>query len=78
MRLEIEQAVDTTADPLALHVMRGELERTESALRRLARGAYGLCEACGAPIDRRRLQVLPSAAHCTGCSAKLKAVRPNH
>ncbi|MGH2716999.1 MAG: TraR/DksA family transcriptional regulator [Actinomycetota bacterium] len=37
----------------------------ERATARLASGSYGICEACGKPIDPRRLEVLPAARFCT-------------
>lgn len=42
----------------------GELE---AALRRLAEGRYGRCDACGGPIPYGRLLVVPEARHCAGC-----------
>jgi DnaK suppressor protein len=46
------------------------LEKVNRALRRLNEGAYGLCESCGQPIDRARLQTLPHAALCVSCKAR--------
>ena len=41
-----------------------ELAEIESALNRLQEGRYGLCEACGNPINDGRLEAIPSARFC--------------
>ncbi len=41
-----------------------ELADVEHALRRLDEGTYGLCEACGKPIDEARLDAVPAARLC--------------
>ncbi|HEX7277303.1 MAG TPA: TraR/DksA C4-type zinc finger protein [Acidimicrobiales bacterium] len=41
-----------------------ELADVEHALRRLDEGTYGLCEACGRPIDEARLDAIPAARLC--------------
>lgn len=40
------------------------LADTRRALERLDSGAYGLCEACGAPIPPERLEARPEARFC--------------
>jgi len=40
------------------------------ALRRLARGEYGICESCGNPILRARLEAMPTARLCLSCKEK--------
>jgi len=47
-------------------------EQVESALRRLADGAYGWCERCGGPIPVERLAVFPWATSCVSCKALLE------
>ena len=37
------------------------------ALRRLYRGEYGICESCGKPIARARLEAMPYARLCVSC-----------
>jgi len=41
-----------------------ELADVEHALRRIDDGSYGLCEACGKPIDAARLDAMPAARLC--------------
>ncbi len=45
------------------------LEMNE-ALRRLYRGEYGICESCGRPIARARLEAMPHARLCVSCKEK--------
>ena len=40
------------------------------ALRRLYRGEYGICESCGRPIARARLEAMPNARLCVVCKEK--------
>ncbi|WP_329874125.1 TraR/DksA family transcriptional regulator [Streptomyces sp. SP18CS02] len=43
---------------------RATLEQTEHALQRLDTGTYGLCEVCGKPIGKARMQAFPRATLC--------------
>jgi RNA polymerase-binding transcription factor DksA len=40
------------------------------ALRRIARGEYGVCEMCENPILRARLEAMPTARLCLSCKEK--------
>lgn len=46
------------------------LYQTERALRRLEAGTYGLCENCGNPIGKARMQAFPRATLCVDCKQK--------
>ncbi|MFD3696055.1 TraR/DksA family transcriptional regulator [Streptomyces sp. NPDC058646] len=46
------------------------LEQTERALERLEAGTYGLCESCGKPIGKARMQAFPRATLCVDCKQK--------
>ncbi|MDT7847607.1 TraR/DksA family transcriptional regulator [Streptomyces justiciae] len=46
------------------------LEQTERALDRLDAGTYGLCENCGNPIGKARMQAFPRATLCVECKQK--------
>ncbi|MCX4975265.1 TraR/DksA family transcriptional regulator [Streptomyces sp. NBC_00620] len=46
------------------------LEQTERALQRLDAGTYGLCENCGNPIGKARMQAFPRATLCVECKQK--------
>ena len=43
------------------------LELIEEALTRIKAGTYGICENCGCPIPKVRLNVLPYTANCVHC-----------
>jgi DnaK suppressor protein len=49
---------------------RQELEAIEEALLRLENGNYGLCEACGLPIEPRRLEIMPETPLCRNCQSQ--------
>jgi DnaK suppressor protein len=49
---------------------RQELEAIEEALLRLDNGHYGECEACGQPIEPRRLEVMPETPYCRACMSQ--------
>ncbi len=40
------------------------------ALRRIYNGEYGMCESCGQPIARARLEAIPHARLCVPCKSK--------
>ncbi|MFD3802720.1 TraR/DksA family transcriptional regulator [Streptomyces sp. NPDC058611] len=46
------------------------LEQSERALERLEAGTYGLCENCGQPIGKARMQAFPRATLCVDCKQK--------
>lgn len=46
------------------------LEQSEHALDRIADGTYGICEDCGTPIGKLRLQAFPRATLCMQCKQK--------
>ncbi|MGW7006349.1 TraR/DksA family transcriptional regulator [Streptomyces sp. NPDC054933] len=46
------------------------LLQTEHALERLDNGTYGLCESCGKPIGKARMQAFPRATLCVECKQR--------
>ncbi|MEF9903218.1 TraR/DksA family transcriptional regulator [Streptomyces sp. P9-A2] len=46
------------------------LTQYERALQRLDAGTYGLCESCGNPIGKARMQAFPRATLCVECKQK--------
>ncbi|MFF1698970.1 TraR/DksA family transcriptional regulator [Streptomyces sp. NPDC058257] len=46
------------------------LEQTERVLERLDAGTYGICENCGNPIGKARMQAFPRATLCMDCKQK--------
>jgi RNA polymerase-binding protein DksA len=51
------------------------LMEVDAALRRLYSGEYGVCENCGNPIARARLEVMPHARLCISCKEKEERAR---
>lgn len=47
-----------------LERVEAELADIQYALQRLDEGTYGICEACGRPIDDARLEAMPAARLC--------------
>lgn len=43
------------------------LKKIDEALRKIAAGTFGLCEACNEEIDLRRLEARPTATLCVHC-----------
>ena len=52
------------------------LQRTERALAKLEEGTYGICDVCGRPISRGRLQAMPDGVLCLDCAAAERRIRP--
>ena len=50
--------------------LEASLEEGGRALEKLDNGVYGICESCGARIDRARLKALPSAGCCITCQTR--------
>lgn len=59
--LEVMHAIDNEA--------KFELAQVEKALRRLERGEYLQCSACGVDIAPERLKALPYADTCINCAS---------
>ncbi len=52
------------------HNARELLAQNERALARMADGTYGICESCGNPIGKARLQAFPRATLCVQCKQR--------
>jgi len=48
------------------------LAQIKKALSRIGVGKYGICEKCGKPIDKARLEAMPMASLCVDCERKSK------
>ncbi|HEV2451092.1 MAG TPA: TraR/DksA C4-type zinc finger protein [Streptosporangiaceae bacterium] len=46
------------------------LAQNERALARIDAGTYGVCESCGQPIGKARLQAFPRATLCVACKQR--------
>ena len=63
VEMENEEVVERL-DEEAKH----ELALVNSALGRIEKGEYGICEACGNEISEARLDALPHAEKCINCA----------
>ena len=52
------------------NISRDKLAQNRHALERLDNGSYGVCESCGEPIGKFRLQAAPRATLCRSCKEK--------
>jgi len=67
---EVEFAVKTAeqdVSALTADLRSRTLREVESALTRVTRGSYGVCEACGEEIAPARLKAIPWARYCVTC-----------
>ncbi|WP_235834605.1 TraR/DksA family transcriptional regulator [Actinomadura logoneensis] len=46
------------------------LAQNERAIQRMDAGTYGVCESCGKPIGKARLQAYPRATLCVTCKQR--------
>jgi DnaK suppressor protein len=46
------------------------LAQTERVLAKIEDGSYGVCESCGEPIGKARLQAFPRATLCLACKQR--------
>ncbi len=53
---------------------RAEITAIDLALERMARGEYGICKACRAPIPIARQRAIPTADTCQPCAAMREAL----
>ena len=50
----------------------GTLDQIHQGLDRIKAGTFGICEECGQPIAKPRLQAIPYTAHCIECARELE------
>ena len=53
--------------------LKRELKEIETALAKIKKGTYGICERCNKAIDPKRLEVKPQAVYCLECKKELEA-----
>ncbi len=66
----VDQAADAYDDDVTFEIAANsdeELEQIESALEKIEKGTYGLCEICNVTISPSRLKILPFATRCVNC-----------
>jgi RNA polymerase-binding protein DksA len=62
-QLEDREVVDALGNEA-----REELAKISTALERMDRGEYGLCDECGEPVGAGRLKAYPYALECIDCA----------
>ena len=70
-RTGLTDAVRKEIDERLLTTARSALADIDEALRRIERGGYGRCHACGARLSHARLAAVPMARMCSGCQRAL-------
>lgn len=58
------ETFERTKDLSIIAQVEAELGDVERAFRHLENGTYGICEACGKPIEQARLEAIPTARFC--------------
>jgi len=72
MAEDATEAFEQTVDVAVKRAAEAALADAEHALAKLGDGTYGICESCGARIDRARLEILPSARCCMDCQTRIE------
>jgi DnaK suppressor protein len=72
----LEQAADeveeyTTLLPIE-HNLELRLKNINSALEKIEKGKYGICEKCGGKIEAERLKAYPEVRNCSKCQIPKK------
>lgn len=50
------------------------LQKIDTAISRLDKGSYGICERCNKPIPHERLKALPYATQCIDCQTRMETL----
>lgn len=67
---EADQATSSQEKEMLFELSDNErvmLDQIEGSLRKMEKGAYGLCESCQKPIAKARIQAVPYARYCIQC-----------
>jgi RNA polymerase-binding transcription factor DksA len=64
------ETFERTKDLSIQATLEAELDNVERAFRRLQAGTYGICDACGKPIEKARLDAIPTARFCLNDQAR--------
>lgn len=60
---------DEVLDQLG-NAARMERDRVREAISRIDKGEYGICELCGEPIKKERLEAVPYSSMCVKCASQ--------
>jgi DnaK suppressor protein len=64
------KAYEREQELLLTHNYRELLDQVLRAIARMDAGTYGICESCGKPIGKARLQAFPRATLCVECKQR--------
>jgi len=53
--------------------LKRELKEIETALAKIKKRTYGICERCKMRIDPKRLEIKPQAVYCLECEKEIEA-----
>lgn len=68
---DVTQELASQAEAAALaRIHQEDAAQARHAAELRAEGRYGVCEDCGAAIERERLRFLPDATRCVSCQAQ--------
>ncbi len=72
----LEQAADEVEEYSRLlpveYGLETRLKNINSALEKIKKSKYGLCEKCQGKIDEKRLKIYPAARYCLNCKKSVK------
>ncbi|MBN1622103.1 MAG: TraR/DksA family transcriptional regulator [Endomicrobiales bacterium] len=70
---EIDSASETAEKEMLFELTDNEktiLDAVEASLRKIEKGTYGKCEACGSKIPFARIEAIPWVRYCIDCQSK--------
>ena len=73
---EADQATTSQEKELLFELSDNErvmLDQIEGSLRKMEKGAYGLCESCQKTIAKARIQAVPFARYCIQCQSSAES-----
>ncbi len=66
------EVADYEANLSIEHDMEKTLRDVDAAIRRIAKGTYGVCKYCGKPIDAKRMLARPTSSACVECKKTIQ------
>jgi RNA polymerase-binding transcription factor DksA len=70
----ITESSEIEKDEMLVHQLETVLEQINDAIEAIDEGYYGICQKCGASIDKARLNTIPWAKFCYKCQVELEEV----
>ena len=73
---EADQATNSQEKEMLFELNDNErvmLDQIEGSLRKMEKGAYGLCESCQKTIAKARIQAVPFARYCIHCQSSAES-----